>query len=505
MDRVARLAWAIAGYAAFGLLALALARALGGFGAAHALPTAALIVLALGGPAIGGVIRRRARDRQRRRGADHEGALAELALAFGERVVGAASLAEIQRLLAHAIRDGTRAVNVTLIGRSDDGPAFRSEPALDASLSKSLEPAVRAAAAPTRPDPADQAALASLMAQTWSELVIPLPSRGEVVGLVAVGSPPGRRLHDPERAFVRALADRASSAVVAARMLERVERRAHGLEDEVRARTRELASALEALQQAQARLVHSEQMAALGLLVAGISHEINNALNLIYGNLPTLERYVATLSELASAYAALTPDGGAGALGDAAAALPLAQAGAVEVCGEIAAGARRAREIVEGLRRFGRGGEAKPGEVRVAEGLSSALALLRRRLPRELELIERLDPSAPPVRGRAAELNQVWLALLLGALEPARTRAAPRLEAYTGLGVNGQVVVQVSEGQTEGDFDPLAVPDGSATLALAVAREIVERHGGRLQQARGPAGTRFRVELPPIALAEASS
>src|SRR5207237_5323994 len=111
-------------------------------------------------------------------------------------------------------------------------------------------------------------------------------------------------------------------------------------------------AALEDVRRAQARLVHAERMAALGLLVAGISHEINNALNFIYGNLPTLERYTRTLQGLAEAYRARLPDGGRPILGDADAELIAAHEGLPPLGAEIAVGARRAKEIVGELRRF---------------------------------------------------------------------------------------------------------------------------------------------------------
>src|SRR5262249_55020115 len=143
----------------------------------------------------------------------------------------------------------------------------------------------------------------------------------------------------------------------------------------------ELARALEDLKHTQARLVHAEQMSALGLLVAGVSHEINNALNFIYGNLPTLGRYVGVLDELGRAYAAQLPGEGAPVLGDLQEPARVAGTALPALAETIGGGARQARGIVEDLRRFARRDDERETRlVSVHEGLSSALNLLRSQL-----------------------------------------------------------------------------------------------------------------------------
>src|SRR5262249_50293752 len=112
-------------------------------------------------------------------------------------------------------------------------------------------------------------------------------------------------------------------------------------------------------QHAQARVVHAERMSALGLLVAGVSHEINNALNFIYGNLPTLAKYTQVLDELGKTYAARLPDGGAAVLGDLAARAHAARDAVPRIADVIGDGAKQARGIVEDLRRFARKGDDK--------------------------------------------------------------------------------------------------------------------------------------------------
>src|SRR5205823_13284244 len=107
-----------------------------------------------------------------------------------------------------------------------------------------------------------------------------------------------RRTDDELADELARLAALAARAWMNARLYEEVARRQEGLEAEVRERTAELEHALADLKSAQVKLVEAERYSSLGFLVAGISHEINNALNFISANLPTLGRYAAAYESL---------------------------------------------------------------------------------------------------------------------------------------------------------------------------------------------------------------
>jgi signal transduction histidine kinase len=287
-------------------------------------------------------------------------------------------------------------------------------------------------------------------------------------------------------------------------LYQEVQRRSQGLEAEVAQRTIELAHALEELKHAQARMVHAERMSALGVLVAGVSHEINNALNFIYGNLPTLRDYVAVFDRLLAAYAARLSDGGAVVLGELSSEVVRARTELPRTAGVISEGAEKARRIVDDLRRFARRDDSARGRVALSDGLEGALQVLLPRLPPGVTVTRRFASDLAPVECDPAQLNQLWMAILLNAAQAVDKVGTIVLTAAnspagfvtvsvgdSGPGISADLLPRV--------FEPFVTtrPGEASGLGLAMAREIAERHHGRIEVACPPGGgTVVTVVLP---------
>ena len=292
------------------------------------------------------------------------------------------------------------------------------------------------------------------------------------------------------------------------RELSRANQQINNLQRELIKKNRLIEAHLTELQRTQAMLVHAEKMSALGQLVAGVAHEINNPLGFVLGNVQSLEEM---LEHLSTAYLSLDE-------------LAQPQLGS-EVTQSIRAthdvdyllddcpallrstleGLQRIKRLVDDLRSFSRLHEAARKSVDIRAGIESVLALVAAQMKKQgIEL--RIDfEDMPPFDCYPGELNQVFMNLIVNAMQA--------MEHGGVLRVSGRIVGNELQLIFEDDgtgiapenlakiFEPFFTtkPVGGGTgLGLAIAYSIVnERHGGRIEVQSTPGeGARFMVCLP---------
>ncbi len=240
----------------------------------------------------------------------------------------------------------------------------------------------------------------------------------------------------------------------------------------------------------------SQRLESLGVITAGIAHEINNPLAYVRTNLAHLEH----LSELVCKHAAVFDPAEAAELSEL-----------EEVLRETQAGVDRIARVVEATRRLSR----EPSQAlalvdlnRVAE-LTLELAALHEKRGVSVETV--LQPSLPAVRGSSEQLSQVLLSLLINAKQAVRAGPGGRIRLETqARGANVEVIVHddgpgVEPAAREQIFDPFfttKAPDEGTGLGLAIAHEIAREHEGRLEVGDSDlGGARFALSLP-VAAAE---
>jgi PAS domain S-box-containing protein len=270
----------------------------------------------------------------------------------------------------------------------------------------------------------------------------------------------------------------------------------------------ELEQAHTELKNTQAQLIQSEKLRALGQMIAGVAHEINNPTAFVTSNMEYLAEILPALARLFAAYAPLRA--AAGPEQDEAIRQIEAELDMDYVWRDLSAlveesreGLRRIRDIVLTLRNFARLDESGMMPADINEGLRSTLQIVRPLAKDRVALVEDYGPL-PRVVCRPRELNQVFLNLLTNAIQSIDGPGT----VWISTAHQGDTVVITIRDSGSG-MDPATLerlgepffttkPVGSGTgLGLSVSFGIVERHGGRLLFAsdRGT-GTTVTVELP---------
>ena len=232
---------------------------------------------------------------------------------------------------------------------------------------------------------------------------------------------------------------------------------------------------------------HTEKLASLGTLAAGVAHEINNPLTVILGFADLLLEKAEKGSETEEALRTIETYG------------------------------NKARKVVENLLAFARRKEHSEDEVDVNACLEAVLAVLGNYL-----LVSRisirshaLSPELPPVRGDADELQQVFLNIINNAVYAMKSEGGGELSVETRVVAGGASVEVVIADTGPGIppearsriFDPLfttkKVGEGTG-LGLSVSYGIVARHRGTIAVETATAaeskhpGTTFIITLPAV-------
>jgi PAS domain S-box-containing protein len=239
------------------------------------------------------------------------------------------------------------------------------------------------------------------------------------------------------------------------------------------------------------RLLRERQrLESVGILAAGVAHEVNNPLAYVRANLahlqsmaPQLEKYVQVQDDGAGAELLEIPD----------------------LVSESLDGLERIGRVVQGLLRFSRVPDDATRLVDMNEVVEQALRLAALQRGSRVRVERSLAPTLPPVLGSADRLVQVLVNLFLNAKQALTDQPDGRIVTETSVD-GGSVLVRVRdegpgipEEHRDRIFDPFFTtrpPDQGTGLGLSIAFDIVREHHGTLELDPSAAGTCFSIRLP---------
>jgi len=256
---------------------------------------------------------------------------------------------------------------------------------------------------------------------------------------------------------------------------------------------KKLQEALTELRDTQQLLIHSEKMNAMGKLVAGVAHELNNPISFVYSNLFTLDKDIAVVFKVYAEMEALIASSDQPSLAEAMVSLrtendlDFLREDITDMTKESKVGIERVKTIVEDLRKFSRLDEAELKSVNLLETIRSTLSMVR---PEIAKADIKFELSVPDIELECypGQLNQAIMNVLINAIQAVEKGGIIRLTVHeletqiqlivtdNGCGIPAEIKDRI--------FEPFFTtkPVGTGTgLGLSITYKIIhDLHQGSI-------------------------
>ena len=332
-----------------------------------------------------------------------------------------------------------------------------------------------------------------------SVICVPLSSKDKLIGTIYLDTTQAEHFFKPaDLSFLEGFANLAAIAIENARSYQEIEKLNTNLESQVEKRTEqlkdkneELITAYDELKDAQMQLLRSEKMASLGMLVAGIAHEINTPLAAINSN---TDMFIRSFEKLRIKLG--SPDGD-----------PRDALTTICVMENLAnvnlTACQRLDGIVKTLKNFARLDEEDFKLVDIQEGLDSTLELTAHLSRNRIKVIKEYG-DIPKIRCYANQLNQVFMNLIVNACQAIDRNGTLTIRTRASV---SQVHVEISDTGSGIDpkhlskiFDPGFTTKGVGVgtgLGLSISYKIMQEHAGSIDvESKKGKGTTFTVNIP---------
>jgi len=252
------------------------------------------------------------------------------------------------------------------------------------------------------------------------------------------------------------------------------------LEQMVDIRTEELESAIKNLKETQAHLVQTEKMASLGILTAGVAHEINNPLNYVMGAYEGLFRHYEnnTLAENHEEVGVLI--------------------NALKI------GVDRSSVIVKGLNQFSRQSDSQDEVCNIHAIIENSLTMLHNQIKHKINIVKEFAEEDIVLQGNVGNLHQVFINVLGNAVQAIQSKGTISIKTATG---DQSATIKISDtgtGISAEHLEKVTLPffttkdPGKGTgLGLSITYNIIKEHRGKIDfESEIGKGTTVTIELP---------
>ncbi len=281
--------------------------------------------------------------------------------------------------------------------------------------------------------------------------------------------------------------------------------------EELQQRTQELSQIIERLNETQDQLIQSEKMASLGMLTAGIAHEINNPVNFISGSYQALQSLLDDFWGILNNYHQVISQQLSKEL---LVRLELEQNlnpretydSMKLLLSNIEVGINRTTEIIRSLMAFSRSSGQDFSDYDIRKGVKDVLVILKAKYVGRISIVEEYDPNLPLINCNASGISQVIMNLVSNAIDAIASQGEVRISVNYNKETDEVLIVVNDSGSGIPDdivdkiFDPFFTTKevGAGTgLGLYISYNMVKAHDGIIfVDSELGIGTTFTVRLP---------
>ncbi len=253
-----------------------------------------------------------------------------------------------------------------------------------------------------------------------------------------------------------------------------------------------MTEAFEQLKSAQSKLVESEKMASLGVLTAGVAHEINNPVNFISGGIQSLQENYNEIEILLKDLLAYHENQSNElwekiSVRKAELALDKLLPEVEDLFMSIRNGAKRTTDIVKGLRNFSRLDETDMKKAKLEEGIDNTIILLNNKFKNKIDILKEYGDT-PEIMCFPGQLNQVFMNILYNAADAISLHGEIKVKTWVETDTLKISIKDNGSGMPEEVrsriFEPFYTTKevGKGTgLGLSISYGIIEKHKGTIE------------------------